>query len=77
MSKQSEVKKRQGYTDRAIPQVCMNCASFSFEIGCHGGNPEYPREMNFRCRIGGFAVKKMGTCDEFSGKEDQPTPTNK
>lgn len=27
-------------------------------------------QKNLRCGIGGFAVKKMGTCDEWGGKSE-------
>ena len=27
-------------------------------------------DKNQRCGIGGFAVKKMGTCNEFTGKSN-------
>ena len=71
MSKQSEAKIKQGYVPKAIPQTCVNCASFRLDVatlptGC--GNGTYRKETNLRCCIGGFAVKKMGTCNEFSGK---------
>jgi hypothetical protein len=63
MSKQSEAKIKQGYVPKAIPQTCANCASLEI----------LPQTSDFsaaglRCKIGGFAVKKMGTCNEFSGK---------
>jgi len=70
MSKQSEAKAKQGYVAKAIPQTCCNCAHFASDIETkesYGGKWEH--ETNLRCKIGGFAVKKMGTCDEFEPKE--------
>lgn len=73
MSKQSEAKEKQGYTPKAIPQTCQNCSQFLFDRvqtqqpTAH--NPAgYWEDKNQRCGIGGFAVKKMGTCNEFTGK---------
>jgi hypothetical protein len=76
MSKQSEAKARQGYVSKAVLQVCRNCASFKFDSGFHNEDlhgKRFPKEFNLRCEIGGFAVKKMGTCDEFSGKSNEET----
>jgi len=71
MSKQSEAKKLQGYTPKAVLPVCANCASFKFDltaelVGVFGD--KYQREVNLRCAAGEFAVKKMGTCANFSLK---------
>ena len=66
MSKQSEAKSKQLYTDKAIPQVCVNCNSYKSEIVTHAPYNEWTaawtEEKNLRCSIGGFAVKKQGTC---------------
>ena len=73
MSKQSEAKEKQGYTPKAIPQTCANCASFQMDVvdvpGWDGKPSGYKKETNLKCSIGGFAVKKMGTCDEFTGAQ--------
>jgi transcriptional regulator with AAA-type ATPase domain len=70
MSKQSEAKERQQYVSKIEPAVCMNCAHYESSIvefeGVFGG--VYKGESNKRCGIGGFAVKKMGTCIEWAGK---------
>jgi len=69
MSKQSEAKERQGYTPKAIPirQTCANCVNYKSDItekaGIFGG--VYRKESNRRCTLGGFAVKKSGTCLEW------------
>ena len=75
MSKQTEAKERQAYTPKAIPQTCGNCAHFTADrvnrnaayMG-QAGVTAYWEDTNMRCGIGGFAVKKMGTCNEFAGK---------
>jgi len=70
MSKQSEAKEKQGYVPKAIPQTCGNCAHFMSDKvereGYFGGS--YVDEKSMRCGIGGFAVKKMGTCNEWKRK---------
>lgn len=33
--------------------------------------PEHRMECNFRCNIGGFAVKKMGWCPQWAEKPAQ------
>lgn len=80
MSKQSEAREQQGYVAKAIPLVCGNCAHYKFDnelpswmqeenIKSPGKWPDtYKQEQNKRCGLGGFAVKKMGTCDQWGGK---------
>lgn len=66
MSKQSEAKERQGYVPKFNPATCSNCAHFTSKVvvrkGVFGG--KYHDESNKRCGKGGFAVKKLGTCNE-------------
>lgn len=72
MSKQSEAKSRQKYVDKLIPCTCSNCAHFRFEKKTAPGQcgyPDYVSYINFRCGIGGFAVKKMSSCSEWAGKD--------
>lgn len=70
MSKQSEAKRKQGYVPKAIPQTCMNCFHFKKDTEVRDGYcGEYKEDKNLRCGLGGFAVKKMGTCNEFLLKE--------
>lgn len=77
MSKQSEAKRAQGYVAKAIPQTCGNCAHFQFErVNVNADRPQYEEyweDKNLRCGIGGFAVKKMGTCDEWVGNKEPTT----
>lgn len=70
MSKKSEAKEKQGYVAKAVPQKCGNCAHYRFDMkrfSCFGG--DWEEEVNRRCAIGGFAVKEMGTCNEWKSKE--------
>lgn len=67
MSKQSEAKERQQYVPKYEPAVCMNCVHYSSNVVDRFGGT-YKEENNKRCGLGGFAVKKMGTCIEWSGK---------
>lgn len=69
MSKQSEAKEKQGYVPKAIPQTCGNCAHFTSNVVRRSGYfGIYEEESGLRCSIGGFAVKKNGTCNEWGGK---------
>ncbi len=73
MSKQSDAKAAQHYSPKTVPQTCMNCVSFTFDrvqtrqpsMFCPNGRWE---DKNIRCSLGGFAVKKMGTCIRFEAK---------
>lgn len=67
MSKQSKAKEIQGYVPKPVPNVCMNCSYFRSEVSIRTGyfGGEYTDEKNMRCGLGGFAVKKKGTCNEW------------
>lgn len=74
MSKQSEAKERQEYTPKFIPSVCSNCAHFRSEFEQHTyGSATWTKEVNLRCGIGGFAVKKGGSCAEWAGIDPSAT----
>lgn len=68
MSKQSEAKAAQGYVDKIkqLP-VCMSCVHFALDTVAREDvfGATFMRERNLRCTLGGFAVKKMGTCRKF------------
>lgn len=70
MSKQSEAKERQHYVPKDKPAVCSNCVHYTSKVversGIFGGT--YKDEREKRCGLGGFSVKKSGTCIEWSGK---------
>ncbi len=71
MSKQSEAKDKQHYVEKPVPKVCGNCRHYTSEIvtrknfnfGCTNILTE---EKAKRCSVGGFAVKKTATCEDFS-----------
>lgn len=66
MSKQAEAKEQQGYTPKAEPRTCATCRHFQFAtlVSREWCGKEYYKDTNLRCGIGGFAVKKMGTCNK-------------
>jgi hypothetical protein len=65
MSKQSEAKFEQGYQAKPIFPMCSNCINYrsNQEIV---GNFGYVKETNIHCELGGFAVKKQGTCNKHT-----------
>jgi hypothetical protein len=72
MSKQSEAKAAQGYVAKAVPRTCANCAKFlsdKVQKTSEWMKTTWVEEKNLRCGIGGFAVKKNGTCNLYSVKE--------
>ncbi|HEX2600076.1 MAG TPA: hypothetical protein VHL05_14955 [Terriglobales bacterium] len=68
MSKQSEARVAQKYVPKCVPSVCSNCLHFTKEVTTHKNfyRETYTVDRNLRCGIGGFAVKKMGTCIQWS-----------
>lgn len=69
MSKQSEAKERQGYVPKAVPRTCTNCSRLIFDsVLMKTPWSSYTKDTNLRCTLGGFAVKKMGTCNLFQMK---------
>lgn len=71
MSKQSDAKALQNYTEKPFVKMCGNCKHFTFEsVVSHttwSGNV-YMKEMNLRCSIGGFKVKKTAVCQDWEAK---------
>lgn len=72
MSKQSDAKNFQNY--RETPDTCSNCGHYESQMverthSGWGGLRAWTEEKNKRCSIGGFAVKKMATCDLHVLKE--------
>lgn len=70
ISKQQKEKNKQGYIAKPIPNICSKCEHFLITIetatGYYG---YYTKEKDLRCALGGFAVKKTATCNEFKIKE--------
>lgn len=69
MSKQSESKEKQFYTPKLVPSVCSNCFYFRSNTVTMKGvfGDTYKRAKNLRCDLGGFAVRRMGSCSEWKG----------
>lgn len=63
MSKQSEAKQKQGYEPDPIIRVCSTCIHYRNKYAPDKyGDAE---EVDSHCDIGGFTVKKMGTCNLY------------
>ena len=61
MNKQSEAKEKQQYQASPTFPMCSNCIHFrsdKIENKYH-----FFEEKNIHCDIGGFAIKKQGTCN--------------
>lgn len=74
MSKQSEAKSKQKYIAKPTPKTCANCIHFKSDkevIKSMYSSNQYTKESNLRCGIGGFAVKKMATCNQFEEKKNE------
>lgn len=67
MSKQSEAKQAQGYDPKPVNPVCMNCKHYRSKLTELAGG--WIDESEKRCGIGGFAVKKMGSCKLYERKD--------
>lgn len=79
MSKQSEAKEKQNYIAKPVSRTCNNCVEIKKDfyyydekgVRFEGRNPDigqYARQSyydNCSCGIGGFAVKRLATCDLF------------
>ena len=69
LSKRGIAKVAQGYVPKAVPKTCANCVSFHSDFVEHPAGTYQVRvwieEKNLRCIKGEFAVRKMGTCNEF------------
>ena len=66
MSKQSVAKETQGYVAEFIPPTCQHCVHFKLDIVFIPACKPYNKEKNLRCTLGGFAVKKRGSCLLFA-----------
>lgn len=70
MSKQTDAKARQGYNLKPIMPVCSTCRYYTsrMESGKTSWGAKWNQEKELRCGIGGFAIKKMASCDEWGLK---------
>ncbi|RPE05535.1 hypothetical protein EGT74_24435 [Chitinophaga lutea] len=74
MSKQQKAKETQGYQAKPVMPFCINCQHFTSkveQVKSAWSVGTYTRESEVRCGIGGFAIKKQGTCNSFTAKIDQ------
>lgn len=69
MSKQSEAKQAQGYKPNHFYPVCMNCKYSDSVVIETDDSWSWNIKKETRCGIGGFAVKKMGTCKLYERKD--------
>lgn len=69
MIKQSEQKEKQGFR-KGCP-CCENCAYFISETIREKSfmGHFYNKEINLRCTLGGFDIKKRSWCREHQFKE--------
>lgn len=63
MSKQSKAKDEQAYNPKPTFPICSTCKHFQMDRVPVEWNPSYLKEINLRCGLGKFAVKKQGTCN--------------
>ena len=69
ISKQSEAKKTQRYTDKPVVERCAVCQNM-LEFKRPQGGFYY---SSFKCAIGGFNVKKNGVCKTHFEMRKEPT----
>jgi len=73
-AKHKNAIEAQQYEPKFVPGVCGNCAHLKFDLklptwmekqpGVWGDNDR--QEKNHRCGLGGFPVKKGGSCAEHA-----------
>lgn len=71
MSKVQQAKEAQGYNPKPMPATCMNCRHFTSKketMYRPWDTYTWTKESELRCGLGGFAVKKSATCDDWRGK---------
>lgn len=71
MTKIQKAKQQEmGYVAKLIPNTCSNCSTFACEVIVQKGvfGHTHTHTTNHRCLKGGFPVKKMGSCNEWTEK---------
>lgn len=70
MSKVEKQKQAQGFQRKPNHPKCADCQHFKCDTeNVRGwGGAIFVKERNLRCSIGGFAVGKTSTCNEFQHK---------
>lgn len=63
-------RKEMGYVPKLIPNTCSNCSTFACDVEELETywKDKYTKTTNLRCLKGGFPVKKMGSCNEWTEK---------
>jgi hypothetical protein len=71
MSKQSDAKAIQNYSEKPFVKTCSNCRHFRSDLFTIDGGfyPSFQQEKNLRCNLGGFKVKKTALCDAWEAKQ--------
>lgn len=68
MSKQQKAKAEQGYDPKPGFPTCSNCKHYTSDIHVEKHSFGIYRKKNIRCAIGGFKIKKQGTCNKHEEK---------
>lgn len=76
MSKVNDIKKQMGYQPKPVFEICSKCKHIRIDKVAAPWNKNVILEKNVRCVLGGFAVKKQGTCDEHEFLIDAKGDTN-
>lgn len=62
-NKKLKPKIKQEYEAKPVFPKCANCKHYKSEEKIEEGYyANWTKEVNMRCGLGGFAVKKYGTC---------------
>lgn len=70
MSRQAIAKITQAYDEKPLSPQCVNCRHYCSELRVASlWGQIYERTTKQHCGIGGFKVKKTGTCQLFQWKE--------
>ena len=65
-SKVQKQKEKQGYNADYKPMFCMHCRYYSSKIETlNKGYGDFQKESELRCGLGGFALKKKASCNDF------------
>lgn len=62
MSKHSNAKAIQNYTEKPFRKACENCDNYRSE------KKDMDNEKNKHCHLGGFSVRKTALCEDWKTK---------
>lgn len=69
MSKQSDAKAIQNYTEKPFVKMCGNCEHLATDERIHAGTfGSVVISHSLRCSLGGFKVKKTAVCQDWEAK---------